>query len=76
MGDKRLLVDVGSGSRFIGNTGRLFENLALAEIEPDSITHVFLTHAHPDHVLGIRDDFDEPILPNAEFIMSQNEYEW
>ena len=76
VGDKRLLVDVGSGSRFIGNTGRLFDNLALAKIEPDSITHVFLTHAHPDHVLGIRDDFDEPILPNAEFIMSQNEYEW
>ncbi|MED5531316.1 MAG: MBL fold metallo-hydrolase [Pseudomonadota bacterium] len=74
--DKRLLVDVGSGSRFIGNTGRLFDNLKLAGIEADSITHVFLTHAHPDHILGIRDDFDEAIFPDAEYIMSQNEFNW
>ena len=74
--DKRLLVDVGSGSRFIGNTGRLFDNLKLAGIEADSITHVFLTHAHPDHILGIRDDFDEAIFPDAEYIMSENEFDW
>ncbi len=74
--DKTLLVDVGGGSRFFGNTGKLYENLGLANINPDSITHVFLTHAHPDHVLGIRDEFDENIFPEAEYIMSQNEYEW
>ena len=66
---KKLLIDVGSGSRFIGNTGKLFDNLTNANIDPESITNVFLTHAHPDHILGIRDDFDETIFPNAEFMM-------
>tara|TARA_B100000029_G_scaffold374811_1_gene369135 strand:+ start:380 stop:1336 length:957 start_codon:yes stop_codon:yes gene_type:complete len=74
--ENRLLVDVGGGSRFLGNTGKLFDNLSLAGIDPDTITHVFLTHAHPDHVLGIRDDFDEVIFPDAEYIISQNEFEW
>ena len=74
--DKKLLIDVGSGSRFIGNTGKLFDNLTSANIDPESITNVFLTHAHPDHILGIRDDFDETIFPNAEFMISEKEYGW
>ena len=74
--DKKLLIDVGSGSRFIGNTGKLFDNLSKANIDPESITNVFLTHAHPDHILGIRDDFDETIFPDAEFMISEKEYGW
>ena len=76
VGEKKLLIDVGSGSRFIGNTGKLFDNLSKANIDPESITHVFLTHAHPDHILGIRDDFDETIFPDAKFMISEKEYNW
>ena len=75
-GKAKILVDVGSGSRFLPTTGKLFENLAKAAIEPEEITHVFLTHAHPDHIWGIRDEFDEAIFPNAEYIMSETEYNW
>ena len=74
--EQQLLVDVGSGTRFIGNTGKLFDNLSKANINPESITHVFLTHAHPDHILGIRDDFDEAIFPDAKFMISEKEYNW
>ena len=76
VGENKLIIDVGSGSRFIGSTGKLFDNLSKANIDPDSITHVFLTHAHPDHILGIRDDFDETIFPNAKFMISEKEFNW
>ena len=41
VGENKLIIDAGSGSRFIGSTGKLFDNLSKANIDPDSITHVF-----------------------------------
>lgn len=76
MGDMKLLVDVGSGDRFQASAGRLMTNLEAAGFDPDDITHVFITHAHPDHIWGIRDDFDEPIFPDAEYIIGGFEYDW
>nr|WP_245606133.1 MBL fold metallo-hydrolase [Thermus amyloliquefaciens] len=35
--------------------GRLLEHLALAGYAPEDITHVFLTHGHPDHIGGLVD---------------------
>jgi glyoxylase-like metal-dependent hydrolase (beta-lactamase superfamily II) len=75
-GDAVVLVDVGSGQRFLNTAGRLMENLESAGIDPESITHVAITHAHPDHVWGIRDDFDEPILQGAEYFIGGAEYDW
>ncbi len=76
LNDARILVDVGAGNRFLPTEGRLMDNLASAGIDPSSITHVVITHAHPDHIWGIRDDFDEPILPDAEYIIGAAEYDW
>ena len=75
-GANKILIDVGSGHRFLPSVGKLHENLESAGIEPDSITHVLLTHAHPDHVWGIRDDFDEVVFPNAQYFMGEKEYKW
>ncbi|MDQ2089431.1 MBL fold metallo-hydrolase [Marimonas arenosa] len=74
LGDATVLVDVGSGSRFFPTTGRLMANMEAAGIDPGAITHVFITHAHPDHIWGIRDDFDEPIFPDAEYIIGEVEH--
>lgn len=71
-----VLVDVGSGNRFVDSAGRMLENLEAAGIDYDSITHVVLTHAHPDHVWGIRDDFDEAIFPNAQYFIGAVEHDW
>lgn len=76
LGGNKVLVDVGSGSRFVPTTGRMLENLAAAGISEDEITHVALTHAHPDHVWGIRDDFDEAIFPDAQYFVGATEYDW
>lgn len=74
LGDAKVLVDVGSGSRFFPTTGRLLANIEAAGIDPASITHVFITHAHPDHIWGIRDDFDESIFPDAEYFIGEIEH--
>lgn len=74
--DAKVLVDVGSGSRFFDTTGRLMGNLESAGIDPQAITHVVMTHAHPDHILGIRDDFDEAIIPDAEYIIGAVEHDY
>ncbi len=76
IGAHRVLVDVGSGSRFLPTTGRLMANLEAAGIDPFAITHVAMTHAHPDHIWGIRDDFDELILPDAEFVIGAVEHDY
>lgn len=75
-GDATVLVDVGSGQRFQPTAGRLLDNLDAAGIEHDAITHVAITHAHPDHIWGIRDDFDEAIFPDAQYFVGAQEYDW
>lgn len=72
-GDAKVLVDVGSGNRFLPTAGRLWDNLEAAGIDTGSITHVVITHAHPDHIWGIRDDFDEAILPGAQYFIGREE---
>ncbi|MCR9273972.1 MULTISPECIES: MBL fold metallo-hydrolase [Mameliella] len=73
LGEAKVLVDVGSGNRFLPTAGKLMENLGAAGIDASEITHVVITHAHPDHVWGIRDDFDEAILPDAQFFIGGTE---
>lgn len=76
-GAAKVLVDVGSGDRFQPTAGRLVANLEAAGIDPGEITHVALTHAHPDHVWGMMDDFgDEPRLPEAEYAIGSAEFDW
>jgi len=74
VGDAKVLVDVGSGNRFMENTGQLMGNLEAAGIDPYEITHVVITHAHPDHIWGIRDGFDEAIIPDAEYLIGEAEH--
>lgn len=76
LGDAKVLVDVGSGTRVFNSTGRLIENLDAAGIDSSEITHVVITHAHPDHIWGIRDDFDEAIFPDAEYVMGEAEHDY
>lgn len=74
-GTDTVLVDVGSGSWFQPSAGRLMGNLEAAGIDANAITHVALTHGHPDHIWGLRDDFDELILPDAAYFIGQTEYD-
>ncbi len=72
--EHKILVDVGSGPRFMDTAGRLSEALNGAGVDAHAITHVVYTHAHPDHVWGTVDDFDELSFPDAKYVISDNEW--
>ena len=76
IGGNTVLVDVGSGNRFMDTAGRLWANLDAAGIDASGITHVVITHAHPDHIWGVRDDFDEAIIPDAAYYLGETEHDY
>jgi glyoxylase-like metal-dependent hydrolase (beta-lactamase superfamily II) len=75
-GDRVLIFDVGSGPNFMPTAGMLLDNLAEAGVDPGDVTDVIFTHAHPDHLWGVTDDFDELVFPNADYRMSQAEWDF
>ncbi len=71
-----VLFDVGSGPDFQPSAGRLPDTLDAMGLAPEDITHLVLTHGHPDHLWGLLDDFDDPYLPNAEILMGRAEFDY
>lgn len=74
--DRTILFDVGGGSQFLPTTGKLPDSLDEIDLTPDDITDVIFTHAHPDHLWGLLDDFDDLLFPNANYYISQTEWEF
>ncbi len=76
-GEDLVLIDTGGGMNFMDSAGRLTDSLELAGVDPDAVTKVVLTHAHPDHVWGIIDDFEESErFPNADYVIGSTEWDF
>ncbi len=75
-GTNTVLFDVGSGPDFMPSAGKTIENLDALGIAPEDVTHVVFTHAHPDHIWGLLDDFDEPAFYEATYMMGRVEWEY
>jgi glyoxylase-like metal-dependent hydrolase (beta-lactamase superfamily II) len=75
-GTHTVLFDVGAGPDFQPSAGKLTEALDAIGLTIDDITHVLFTHAHPDHLWGLLDDFDEPLFPNADYMIGQAEFDY
>ncbi len=75
-GDRTVLFDAGSGPDFMPSAGKLAEALEVAGIAPDEVSHVVFTHAHPDHLWGVLDDFDEPFFPEARYVIGRDEWDY
>jgi glyoxylase-like metal-dependent hydrolase (beta-lactamase superfamily II) len=75
-GPRHVLFDLGSGPDFMPSAGKLHLALDALGVAPDDITHVVFTHAHPDHLWGLLDDFEELTFPNAKLLMGKAEFDF
>jgi glyoxylase-like metal-dependent hydrolase (beta-lactamase superfamily II) len=76
-GSRRILIDAGGGPNWSATTGRLEEALAAEGIMPEDITDVVFTHAHPDHIWGALDDFEEAArFPAARHMITARERDY
>jgi glyoxylase-like metal-dependent hydrolase (beta-lactamase superfamily II) len=46
-----------------------------AGLSPEDVTHVVLTHMHPDHIGGLTDDAGTPTFPNAAYVTGRAEWD-
>jgi len=58
------------------SAGMLTEAMDAAGISPDDITHVIFTHAHPDHLWGLLDDFGDPMFYDASYHIGRAEWDY
>ena len=57
-GDALIVADPG----MVANRSRILDPLAAHGVAPEDVTHVFLSHHHPDHTVNIA------LFPNAEVV--------
>ena len=70
----RALVDAGSGDTMGPALGKLPDNLRDNGVALDSITHVLLTHIHPDHSNGLIDCAGNAWFPKADVAVQNTEF--
>ncbi|KQQ14193.1 MBL fold metallo-hydrolase [Methylobacterium sp. Leaf123] len=77
VGREVILIDAGSGSSFQPTAGKLGEALERRDVPREAITTVVFTHAHPDHLWGAIDDFDDSErFPNARYVVPAAEWDF
>lgn len=75
-GKNTILFDVGAGPNFMPTAGKISDAFDQLKVSKEEVTHVVFTHAHPDHLWGVLDEFDEPLFPNAKYLISEKEWSY
>lgn len=68
-----VLVDAGAGNGWQSGAGRLLDHLSANAIAPETVTHLVLTHLHPDHAWGALMSSGEPVFANAKVFVGKAE---
>jgi glyoxylase-like metal-dependent hydrolase (beta-lactamase superfamily II) len=74
MKDRVLLFDAGAGSLFGPGAGHLTSSLAEAGVDPKSVTDIFISHSHGDHVGGLLNADGALAFPNATIHLAKAEW--
>jgi glyoxylase-like metal-dependent hydrolase (beta-lactamase superfamily II) len=72
--DRMLLFDTGAGANMGSSGGRLAASMAAAGVDPRSVTDLFISHAHRDHVGGLLNAHGSLAFPNAAIHISSLEW--
>ncbi|PXW72871.1 glyoxylase-like metal-dependent hydrolase (beta-lactamase superfamily II) [Loktanella sp. PT4BL] len=75
-GDRTILFDVGAGQEFMPSAGKLLDAFDTLGVDIFDVTDVVFTHAHPDHLWGVRDDFGDLMFPDATYHMGRAEWDY
>jgi glyoxylase-like metal-dependent hydrolase (beta-lactamase superfamily II) len=73
--DKVLLFDTGAGSNMGNAAGKLVATMGEAGIDPASVTDIFISHSHGDHIGGLVDAAGALVFANATVHISAPEWE-
>jgi glyoxylase-like metal-dependent hydrolase (beta-lactamase superfamily II) len=74
-GKHKILMDMGAGN-LLPTTGKLLDSMHSAEIRPESIDSIFITHAHGDHVGGALNEKGDPVYTGATYYICKTEWDF
>ena len=74
VGGKTYMFDAGNERGRNPDTAKLRENMIEAGIDPASITAIFVTHFHPDHIFGLMTGDNQQVFANTEIVVPDTEY--
>jgi len=73
---KRVLIDTGNGQGDPADPGHLLDSLRTANITPESIDTVVISHFDGDHIGGLLDSTGQPTFVNARLVAPKPEHDY